>query len=169
MKEKIPFYDIANMFFTGAVFSTISSLLVYDKIQLSGNLQNLLSFCKDWSVIVGTAVLIIMFEIGLILNKAGSVLLGKLFEKTLWPKTAYSIKVSELEKENEKFKSLNTELHVVRTHILMYFLLAILALIMKKWIPFVIFIVFVVMFIFAGKRTNKFMNKIKEDYEKSSK
>ncbi len=167
MKEKVPFYEVANMFFTGAAFTVVLILIVFDHPNFNTRISELSSLFKDWSVVVSAALLIVMYEIGFILNKLGSVLLGKSLEKLrIWPRESYDISVSQLEEKNSKFKSLNTELHVTRTHIIMYLILSIVSVFFKKWILLVIFLLIAVMFLFAGRRTNHFMNRIKKDYKK---
>lgn len=164
MKEKIPFYEIANMFFTGASFSVIFVILFYNYSNFGERLLSILSNVKDWSIVVSAALLVAMYEIGFILNKISSVLLGKLLEKTIWPREKYDVSVSQIEEKNSKFKSLNTELHVTRTHIVMYLIFFIISLFLKKWFFAMGFFAVSVIFIFAGRRTNNFMNKIKKGY-----
>lgn len=169
MKEKVPFYEVANMFFTGAAFTVVLILIVFDHPNFNNRISELSSLFKDWSVVVSAALLIAMYEIGFILNKIGSVLLGKLLEKSkIWPRESYGISVSQLEEKNSKFKSLNTELHVTRTHIIMYLILFVISLFFKKWILSAVFLLIAVIFLFAGRRTNYFMNRIKEDYKKEN-
>ena len=169
MKEKVPFYEVANMFFTGAAFTVVLILIVFDHPDFNNRMSEIISSFKDLSVVMSAAVLVAMYEIGFILNKIGSVLLGKSLEKLkIWPRESYGISVSQLEEKNSKFKSLNTELHVTRTHIIMYLILSIISLFFKKWILLVVFLSIAAIFLFAGRRTNHFMNKIKEDYKKEN-
>lgn len=165
MKDKIPFYETVNMFFTGTVFSIVLFLLLYKNISISEQVKELLEYCEKWSVIVGGAVLVSMYEIGFILNKIGAVTLGYILPKAnIWPRGKYSITVSEIEKKNTNFRTMNIELHVVRTHIIMYLILGIVAAIMNNWIVAISLAVLVVVFVLAGCRINSLMNKIKKDY-----
>lgn len=167
MKEKIPFYEIATMFFTGAAFSLVMTFLLYDKISFE-KMKDFLSLSENWTAIISIVLLVAMFEIGFILNKSSAVLLNKLLKK-IWPHEEYSIKVSQLEEENKKFKNLNRELHVIKSHILMYIILSITAFCIKKWILGIAFVVVAFIFLFAGRRTNYFMNIIKKDYNSNNK
>ena len=170
MKEKVPFYEIVNMFFTGTVFSIILFLLLYNNITISEQTKLLIHYCEKWSVIVGAAILVLMYEIGFLLNKLGAVTLGYILPKAkIWPREKYSIDVSEIEKKNTNFRTMNVELHVVRTHIIMYLILGIVSAITKNWIATIALLLLVVMFVFAGRRTNSFMNKIKKDYQETKK
>ena len=80
MKEKVPFYEFANMFFTGASFSVLLVLLFYDYPGFFKKFIEIISPLKDWTVVVSAALLVAMYEIGFILNKTSSVLLGRLLE-----------------------------------------------------------------------------------------
>ena len=89
MKDKTPFYNVANMFFTGAVFSIIIVIMFFNKIDLS---SDVLLFLKDWQVIISAATIVIMYEIGFILNRLGSLLIEYLLVKKtkIWPKNITS-------------------------------------------------------------------------------
>ena len=81
MKDKIPFYGTVNMFFVGTVFSITLFILLFDKIQYSDSIKALIKYCEKWSVVIGVAAIAMMFEIGLILNKIGSLVLTPLLSK----------------------------------------------------------------------------------------
>ena len=81
MKDKIPYYETANMFFVGTVFAIALCFLLYDRVYLSEAMKTLIKYCEKWSVIVSVASLVAMYEIGFILNQIGSFTLGFLFPK----------------------------------------------------------------------------------------
>ena len=51
MKDKIPFYNIVNMFFVGAVFSIMVILMFVEKINIEQNMEldkmNLLYYLQE--------------------------------------------------------------------------------------------------------------------------
>lgn len=166
MKEKVPFYEFANMFFTGASFSVLLALLFYDYLGFFEKFVEVISLLKDWTVVVSAALLVAMYEVGFILNKISSVLLGRFLEwSKIWPREKYDISVSQLEEKVPKFRSLNIELHVTRTHIIMYLILFGVSVFLKKWYIGFVFFAIAILLLFAGKITNSFMNKIKSDYK----
>ena len=165
MKEKVPFYEFANMFFSGASFSVLLVFLFYDYPGFFKKFIEIISPLKDWTVVVSAALLVAMYEIGFILNKTSSVLLGRLLEHSkIWPREKYGISVSQLEEKVPKFRSLNIELHVTRTHIVMYLILFGVSMFLRKWFVGIVFLAIAILLLFAGKITNSFMNKIKSDY-----
>ena len=116
MKEKIPFYNIVNMFFVGAIFSIAVTLMCAEKISIK---QEYIDVAREWSFLVSAFLIIVMYEIGLIINRAASVLIeGFLVKTKIWEKNDYDIDVSEISEKNHKFQSMITELNLMRSHIL---------------------------------------------------
>lgn len=166
MKDKIPFYDIINKFFVGAVFFLLFIVIINDKISLKDIYNNYSYVIKDLGVISSTVLFIAMYEIGLIINRCSSIIIAPMLEKTkIWSKDGYKIDVSEIKKENETFNSMITELVLIRSHILMYVVLAILALICKKWIYCILFLTLTVLFVLSGKKHNDRINIIRKEYK----
>lgn len=164
MKDKIPYYEFVNMFFPGATFSLLMFALLFEKIYTYSLFNEILAFCKDWSVIIGSVALIMMYEVGFVLNRLGAITVGYFLEKTkIWPRGKYSANVSKLEKENPKFRKMNIELHVARTHVAMYIVLAIVATILGRFIVAGVFCGIATVFVIGGCRTNAFMNAINEN------
>lgn len=64
MKDKIPFYEIVNMFFTGAAFSIVLICLLYNNINISDKSKAIIEYCEKWSIVVGAGVLVLMYEVG---------------------------------------------------------------------------------------------------------
>lgn len=163
MKEKIPFYNIVNMFFTGSVFTFIIAVLFHDQFCPTDLSSPVFVFLKDWSMIISTVLLIAMYEIGFILNRASSVIVEPILVKTkIWPKYQYDKDVSEISENNSKFQSMVTELVLMRTHILLYLIVAVLSLFsLHKWFALVCGVL-IVLFILAGKKHNSKINTIRK-------
>ena len=170
MKEKIPFYNIANMFFVGSVFTCIVAVLFNAQFESMNFSAPVFALAKDWNVVVSAVLLIVMYEIGFLLNRASSVIIEPILEKTkIWPKHPYANDVSEISKKNPKFQSMITELVLMRTHILLYFIVLILSLFSTyKWFSSVCAI-FIVIFVLAGRKHNFKINKIREANSKRTK
>ncbi|MDY2609355.1 MAG: hypothetical protein SOV91_03800, partial [Eubacteriales bacterium] len=75
MKDKIPFYNIVNMFFVGAVFSIMVILMFVEKINIE---QKYMDIALEWNFIVSAFMIITMYEMGFIINRAASVLIGEI-------------------------------------------------------------------------------------------
>lgn len=163
MKDKIPFYNIVNMFFVGSVFTFIVAVLFHNNFKSIDLSLPIFAFLKDWSVVISAVLLIVMYEVGFILNRASSVIIEPILTRTkIWPKYQYDKDVSEISESNSKFQSIITELVLMRTHILLYLIVAIIALFSPyKWFVFVC-IVLIVLFIFAGQKHNSKVNRIRK-------
>lgn len=165
MKDKVPFYEIVNMFFVGSVFSLLVVLLYFDSLPLELLRENLTLF-SDWTFLISAVLLIAMYEVGFIINKAGSVIVTPILSKMkIWPRDEYHIDVSEISMKNAKFQSMITELVLVRSHIMMFLVLTAVAFRNNKDIYAVTFIVLTVVFVLAGRKHNARINTIRKDYQ----
>ena len=167
MKDKIPFYEIVNKFFVGAVFSFLFLVTISDRIALKNYYDQYKDIMKDFSVISSTILLISMYEVGFIINRLGSITVAPFLEKTgFWPKGEYRIDISEIKKDNNTFNTMILELVLIRSHILIYIILAMSAVICKKCILFIVFLVLILVFILSGRKHNDRINKIRADFKK---
>lgn len=162
MKDKIPFYNIVNMFFVGAVFSLCLVILLWGYIPFDWIQENA-DWLSDWSILISAILLIAMYELGFIINRMGSIIVAPFYQKIkLWPIGQYSIDVSELAQSNPRFQSMITELNLMRSHIMMCLLLLMLSLFLGKWIWSGSFVVLIVVFTFGGKKHNTKINVIRK-------
>lgn len=56
------------------------------------------------------------------------------------------------------------ELHVIRTHIMMYMILLIISIVVNKWLFSIIFVALIVLLTLSGCKVNNYINKIKHEY-----
>ena len=164
MKEKIPFYNIVNMFFVGAVFSLCLAILLrnYIPIQWIKDNSELLS---DWSILISSVLLVAMYELGFIINRMGSIIISPIYQVVkLWPKGKYGIDVSELAQVNPRFQSLITELNLMRSHIMMCILLLVVSVILRERIWIISLLLLIVIFTFGGKKHNEKINIMRADF-----
>lgn len=165
MKDKIPFYNIANMFFVGAVFA-IANVLLFHECLLDMDLSSQLYMTlKDWSIVATAAIIVVVFEIGFILNRASSVLIAPILEKTkIWPKEKYNLDVSELSNKHPKFQSMITDLVLIRTHILMYLILAIESLFSPYKLASLVCLSIILVIVFSGRKHNARINIMRKSF-----
>lgn len=162
MKDKIPFFEIVNKFFIGAVFSILFVLLTAERIALLYVYNEYASILKDWSVLAVSVLVITMYEIGFIINRASSAFIAPVLEKTkIWPKGKYDVDISEIKEKNKSFEAMITENIVTRSHILMFLLLSVVALVCSKWWFAVAFILCIISLVFAGRKHSKRINQIR--------
>lgn len=166
MKDKIPFYNIVNMFFVGAVFSLCLIILLHSYIPFDRIKENA-ELLSDWSVLISAVLLIAMYELGFIINRLGSIVIAPLYSNKklrIWPKVDYKIDVSEIAQINPRFQSMITELNLTRSHIMMCAILSVIAFIVGKWIWGVSFAILIIVFTFSGRKHNGKINVIRQSY-----
>lgn len=170
MKDKMPFYNIANMFFVGSIFTFIILTLFHSLFRMVDVSAPIFAFLRDWSVVVSAILLIVMYEIGFILNRASSILIEPILTKTkIWPKYEYDKDVSEISEKNSKFQSMITELVLMRTHVLLYLITTVLSFFSPyKWFSGVS-ILLVILFVLSGRKHNAKINKIRKSTEEEQK
>lgn len=165
MKEKIPFYEVANKFFVGAVFSILFVIVTFEKIPYAKFYNQYADTLKDWSGVIAVVLLVLMYELGFIINRTSAITVGYVLEKAkIWPRDSYQIDVSELKRVNDTFNSMVTELILIRSHVLLYLVLCIVSLVCKNWAAASAFFLIIIMFIVSGKKHNKRINVIRKDY-----
>ena len=79
MNEKIPFYNIVNMFFVGCVFIIFLTPFFIDAIDLD-IVKEYSTILSDWTTIISVVAIIAMFEIGFIINRLGSIIVEPLYK-----------------------------------------------------------------------------------------
>lgn len=167
MKDKIPFYNVANMFFVGAVFS-VFNILLFHKCILGIDLNSsVYVVLKDWSLVVTAAIIVIMFEIGFILNRASSILIAPVLERTkIWPKEKYDFDVLKLSRKDPKFQSIITELVLIRTHILLYLVLTVESLFSSYKLLSLACLALIIILLFSGRKHNARINTLRQSFAK---
>ena len=169
MKEKIPFYNIANMFFVGSVFSLFLAVIFADRID-SYSIKNYGELLSNWNMIVYMLVIVAMFEIGFIINRLGSIIIGPLYVWCdIWPKAKYDADVSEISRDNPKFQAMITELNLMRSHIMMSVCLMIISFVECKCCLGMFFLFLIVVFTLGGRKHNEKINLIRKGNAAKSK
>lgn len=165
MKDKTPFYNVANMFFVGSIFSILTVITFGDKIVIE---PKYLETAKERSVLTSAILIITMYEFGFIINRISSLIMEPILINTkIWPKDDYDIDVSEISEKNSKFQAMITEMNLMRSHILLYTCFSVISIFLGKWLSALTFILLVAIFVFGGKKHNTKINIIKEAYAKN--
>lgn len=165
MKDKVPFYELVNMFFVGSVFTILALFLCFDSLPLDFVKDNS-PVLADWRFLISAVAFIAMYEVGFIINKIGSIIVAPLLSKTkIWPHEEYHVDVSEIAMKNARFQSMITELTLMRSHIVMFSALAIMSLCTGKGIYALPLVACIVIFVLAGRKHNARINTIRKDYQ----
>lgn len=153
IESKVPFYEIANKFFIGAIFIIAFLVITLEKLSVMDFYVKHETILKDWGVLVSAVLLLVSYEIGFIINRASSILVAPLLAKTkIWPIDSYGIDVSEIKKTNETFNAMITENVFTRSQILTCLILLIVALICQKWWFAIALLFLIVVFTLAGRK-----------------
>jgi hypothetical protein len=155
------------MFFVGAVFS-VFNILLFHKCILGIDLNSsVYVVLKDWSLVVTAAIIVIMFEIGFILNRASSILIAPVLERTkIWPKEKYDFDVLKLSRKDPKFQSIITELVLIRTHILLYLVLTVESLFSSYKLLSLACLALIILLLFSGRKHNARINTLRQSFAK---
>ena len=134
MEIKIPFYNILNMFLTGLVFIG-GCVLIFPEFVL-GVLSNevIKNLGAGPEIIVTVCAFAAAYEIGLIINRAGSVIVENFLKWRKWiPFNDDYVLFNKKKKEYPIMSTLSREYALSRTGIALFLALLILACIACEW------------------------------------
>lgn len=150
------------MFFVGSVFTLFLVIVFADRIDFY-SIKNYGELLSNWNMIVYVLAIVAMFEIGLIINRLGSIIVEPLYVKcNIWPKAQYDADISEISRDNPKFQSMITELNLMRSHIMMCVCLMIISFVVCKCCLAIIFFVLIAVFTLGGRKHNEKINLIRK-------
>lgn len=162
MKEKIPFYNIVNMFFVGCVFVVFMTPFFIGAIDLDA-VKKYGEILSDWTAIISVVAIAAMFEIGFIINRLGSIIIEPLYViLKIWPREKYDAKISEISQSNAKFQSMITEINLMRSHIMICLIILIAALFLGKFLYALSMFALICVFSFGGRKHNTKINIIRK-------
>lgn len=134
MEIKIPFYNILNMFLTGLVFIGGCVLIFPEYVLGVLNNEIIKNLGAGPEIIVTVCAFATAYEIGLIINRAGSVVIEDFLKWTkLIPFNDNYVLFNEKKKEYPIMSTLSREYALSRTGIALFLALLILASIAHEW------------------------------------
>lgn len=165
MEKKIPFYNILNMFLIGLVFVAVSGYIFYDTIR---PVITSIEFSKYVGYVTFISIVLLgaIYEIGLIVNRIGSLIFEELFKIIgVMPFEKDYAKYDAVRKERPFLNTLSREYALSRNSFTLFFILFILSIIKMNWICFLILILIDVLFFFSmRKHASKIVQIIKGFY-----
>ena len=134
MEVKIPFYNILNMFLTGLVFIG-GCVVIFPEYALNVlNHEIIKNLGTGPEIIVTVCAFATAYEIGLIINRAGSVIVEDFLKWRKWiPFNDDYVLFNETKKQYPIMSTLSREYALSRTGIVLFLLLLILAVIDGRW------------------------------------
>ncbi len=139
MNTKIPFYNILNMFLTGLVFIGGCVIIFPDTATAVLNSEIIKNLGTGPEIVVTVCAFAIAYEVGLIINRAGSVILEEILKRTkLIPFNDDYTLFNQKKKEYPIMSTLSREYALSRTGIVLFLTLLVLSLVGSKWIMVII-------------------------------
>ena len=171
MDVKIPLYNILNMFLTGFVFlAGIITLYPVTLIEVvTGEVFIKLSTVPE-IVLLFLCLIVSSYEIGLILNRAGSVIIEPVLIKTKFLRFSenYSL-YAEASKKTPMLNTISREYALSRTSIVEFLVLAIWSTCIGKWLLSVCYLAVAIVFLFSRKKHSTKIATVVEMFRKTHK
>ena len=170
MDAKIPLYNILNMFLTGFVFLagiiTLYPVLLIEVV--TGDVFIKLSTVPE--IVLLLCLIASSYEIGLILNRTGSVIVEPILIKTkiLRFSENYSL-YAETSKKTPMLNTISREYALSRTSIVEFLVLAIWSTCIGKWLLSVCYLAVAIVFLFSCKKHSAKIATVVEMFRKTHK
>lgn len=164
MEIKVPLYNVLNMFLTGFVFVGCIMLLYPDKIISFVFSEAFAQLTTISETLILLLIIAIAYEIGLILNRLGSVLLEPLLKKTkLVPFDGRYHIFQEKARNFPIMNILSREYALSRTGIGEFTILSIISVMHGKWeLALIFFSIALVYFLSCRKHAGKIVSLMKD-------
>ena len=167
MEIKIPLYDLLNKFLTGLVFIG-GSVVVYPARALSIlNSAIVKNLGTGPEIVVTVAVFATAYELGLIINRFGSVIIEDVFKrfKFIPFNNDYTL-FNETKKKYPIMSTLSREYALSRTGITLFLSLLVLSLLAGRWsVSISCFVIMIIYYLSCRKHAEKIvklMNSVKD-------
>ena len=166
MQIEIPFYHILNDFLVGLIF-IIGYSCIFPKaiIEMMRN-EAFISLVGDTKSIYLISFLAIAYEVGLIINRIGSVFLEKLLKriKFIYFNDNYK-KFNICKKEFPILGDISREYALSRTSIILFMVLTVLALVSGAYVLSTVLFMVTIIFLFSVRKYSKKIIDIMDKYE----
>ena len=136
MELKVPFYEFLNMLLTGIVF-VVGFVVICPEFLLTFLSSEMAQYFSTKSeILIAAGIFAITYEIGLLINRLGSVFLEPMIKKVKWIEFNDDyVLFNEKKKIHPILTTLSREYASSRTRIVLYFLLDILSFMnLRYWL-----------------------------------
>lgn len=165
MEIKIPFYNIINMLLTGLLFVGGCIMFFPEKIMMLLDNEIIKDLSTGPEIVLTVCVFALAYEIGLIINRIGSVVIETVLRETkLIPFEDDYVKFNRVKKAFPIMDALSREYALSRTGIALFLLLAAMAMIKRNCCVAILCVAIVVVYFFSCKKHSaKIVELMKED------
>lgn len=134
MEVRIPFYNILNMFLTGLLFLSGCVIILPETAVTMFDSDIVKILRNSPEIIVVVFVFAISYEVGLVINRVGSVVLAPVLKRArLIPFNGNYVLFNQRRKEYPIMETLSRECALSRTRIVLFLFLFLLSLIVSEW------------------------------------
>lgn len=153
MEIRIPFYNILNMLLTGLLFIGGCILIFPEMFMMIIENNVIKNLGAGPEIILTICVFAVAYEIGLIINRIGSIAVEPILKKSkLIPFNNDYALYNRREKVFPKLKTLSLEYSLSRTGIALFLLLSGMSLYSKKWHLFCVFVFVSFVYFFSCRK-----------------
>lgn len=165
MEIKIPFYNILNMFLTGLVFLGGCVILYPDSAITILNNEVIKNLGTGPEIIIVICAFAIAYEVGLIINRIGSIILEPFLKWTkLIPFDDDYVKFNNKKKEYPIMSTLSREYALSRTGTVLFLILLVLSLFTSNWVLAIVFAsITVVYYLSCRKHSTKIVKLMQSE------
>ncbi|MEG2453201.1 MAG: hypothetical protein RSA77_10000 [Clostridium sp.] len=153
MEIKVPFYNILNMFLTGLVFIGGCVIIYPDCTLMIFNNEIVKSLGTGPEVVITVCVFAVAYEMGLVINRAGSVIMEPLLKwAKLIPFNDNYLLFNEKKKQYPIMSTLSREYALSRTGIMLFLTLFVLSIIASRQLLAIACIVIALVYYFSCRK-----------------
>jgi hypothetical protein len=151
MDIKIPFYNIVNMFLIGLVFTGFCIILFFKDIHQFISTVDIDGL--GFQTLITISIFAVIYEVGLIINRIGSVLIESIFIKSkLIPFNTDYKKFNETKEQYPIMGTLSREYASSRSSFTMFFILIFISFIQQNWLLFIFSAIAAFLFFFSVRK-----------------
>ena len=147
MKEKLSLYEYLNFVLIGLIFTGCCVLVLKDDEWVKTIFKEIKSLSLGIEVVITSILFGLIYEIGFIINRIGSIVIEPIFKK-------FKI-FNERKKQYPIMEVLSREFALARTQISMFFILLVVSLLKQQFILSGVFFLLVLLFTLSMRKHSK--------------
>lgn len=156
MKEKLSLYEYLNFVLIGLIFTGCCVLVLKDDEWVKTIFKEIKSLSLGIEVVITFILFGLIYEIGFIINRIGSIVIEPIFKKIkiIHFKNDYKL-FNERKKQYPIMEVLSREFALARTQISMFFILLVVSLLKQQFILSGVFFLLVLLFTLSMRKHSK--------------
>lgn len=161
MKVKFSLYQYLNFILTGLIFAGCTIVILDIEFYQKAVIDSLSKLSFSVEAVVLFIMIGIIYELGLIINRIGSVMIEPLYKKLHFVSFNNNYKLfNDRKRDYPILDDLSREYALSRTQVSLFIILAVLSIIKHRWVSLIIFLLLVLMFSVSMNKHSKKIVKI---------